>query len=431
MQIDISQDERFQSLIGFGANIAFIEGELNDHPQKEEIYDVMFADSGVDAMRLRNVFVDPEADLADTTELMNEASERLGRRPVLVLSSSSPPASLKVNSSALCAGNWDTCTLVRDAEGAFDYAGFAQYWHESLGAYLDAGIEPDFVSIQNDANWVPPQGASLETCRFLPEEGSTNVTIDGADVEVEYPGYADALRAVQASIEDLSWTPSFIGPETTSVQATIDFMNAMSDVDLAGIAHHLYATDAVAPDQEAAQALADLGRELSVPILQTEMTIEGMETALLMQHALVDIGASMYLQTDFVSSAGRTEPDKNALISLSDTAFTVNDPYYVFQHFSHDTQPGFTRIGAHSTQGDVRVSAWMAPDESSVTLVLVNPQTTSQTASLDFGDFAPATITVRRTVFPGSERYVDLGNLEPDQGLEIPAESIITLVAEQ
>lgn len=431
LEIELTPGERFQSLIGFGAAIAFVEGELNDHPQKDEIYDVMFSESGIDAMRLRNVLVNENAELVETVELMNAAEERLNHLPVIVLSSSSPPAALKANGSTLCEGNWDTCTLARNDAGEFDYAGFAQYWHDSLDEYLSAGLAPDFISIQNDSNWVPPAGAPLETCRFLPVQGTTNVTIDDTELEVEYPGYAEALREVQESFSDLSYTAAFVGPETTSVQATVDFVNEMGTMNLAGIAHHMYGT----PEEDSYSSLAELSRQESLPLLQTEMAAEGIETAQLMQEALVDVGSSMYLQTDFVTSAGRTTPDENALISLTETTYTVNDPYYTLQHFSRDTEPGFTRIGAQSTLDAVRVSAWMSPDEDKVTLVLVNPETTAETASVDFGDFVPATITGRRTVFAGTERYADLGRLETEAEteltLDLPAQSIITLVLEQ
>lgn len=427
--ITIDVDERHQTLLGFGAGIAFIESELVHHPEREALFDVMFVDSGFDALRLRNVFTTPGASLNDTVTLISAATERLGRSPTIVLTSSSPPAELKANASPLCAGNWDTCTLTRNAEDAFDYAGFAAFWRDSLDSYIAADLTPDFLSIQNDANWVPPASNPIETCRFLPEEGAATVNVDAMDLEIEYPGYVEALRAVRDAMSDLDDLPSFVGPEATGVEASVDFVRAMDEMELDAIAHHMYGIDALAPDREALTALGGLGVELNRPLLQTEMTGAGLEAALFAQHALVDIGASLYLQTDLVASAGRMTLDQSALVSLTENGFTVGDSYYALQHFARATDPGWTRVAADSTRSSLLVSAWLSPQEESVTLVLINASTAPEHVGVDLDEATSVHLT--RTVFSGVERHADLGELQLDQSFELPARAMATVTIER
>src|SRR5690606_8988467 len=130
---------------------AYLNNEVAEHPRSAALFDAMFSDTGLSVLRLRNRYGHEEdpAFLSSTQTIVDAATERLGRAPTIILNSASPPSSLKANGSTWCEGNPDTCTLVTLPDGSFDYAGFAGYWRESLDAYVAAGIEPDYVSIQN------------------------------------------------------------------------------------------------------------------------------------------------------------------------------------------------------------------------------------------------------------------------------------------
>src|SRR5690606_3381819 len=99
-----------------------------------------------------------------------------------------------------CGGNYDTCTLARLDDGSFDYEGFANYLRTSVEAYVEAGVPLDFLGIQNHPNLVPLLEDAGEACRFLPEEGTETVTVDGVDVDVPIAGYREALAAVRAAL---------------------------------------------------------------------------------------------------------------------------------------------------------------------------------------------------------------------------------------
>jgi hypothetical protein len=206
--VTVDSSVKHQTLLGFGAGTDWLTDEIAQHPAEAALYDAMFAESGLDAIRLFNRYDDfGTSDLSSSVEIMNAATERLGAPPTLLLTSTSPPAQLKANASELCSGNSDTCTLVRLADDSFDYAGFAGHWRAVLEAYTAAGIEPDYISIQNDPESVPPASSESDACRFLPREGTTTVELNGAEVQVEYPGYVEALAALQEALVGLPSVP--------------------------------------------------------------------------------------------------------------------------------------------------------------------------------------------------------------------------------
>ena len=58
------------------------------------------------------------------------------------------------------------CTLAK-VNGGYNYAGFAQYWYDSLNAYAALGVRPDFISLQNEPDFTPN---GYGGCRFDPAE---------------------------------------------------------------------------------------------------------------------------------------------------------------------------------------------------------------------------------------------------------------------
>ena len=183
--VTVDSSSRYQTLVGFGAGIGYADDAIVQHPSKTDLYDAMFGESGFDMLRLRNRYDGAnQEDLSAVSEILEAAAERIGRAPTTLLYSGSPPAALKANGERNCLGSPETCTLVQLADGSFDYAGFVAYWRASLQAYAGVGIAPDYIGIQNNPNWSPPEPDSIEACRFLPTEGTTTVSVDGRDVEV-------------------------------------------------------------------------------------------------------------------------------------------------------------------------------------------------------------------------------------------------------
>jgi glucuronoarabinoxylan endo-1,4-beta-xylanase len=426
--VTISSSIRYQTLVGFGASIAYQEGAIVAHPRKEALYDAMFGESGFDFFRLRNRYGHAGDDeLTRTFEIVSAASARLGRTPTLLLTSGSPPAQLKANGSAVCSGNLATCTLITRADGSFDYQGFADYWRASLEAYARAGIAPDYISIQNNPNWVPLATAALDGCRFLPIEGLTTVPIDGINVYIRYPGFAEALTAVATGLSGLASVPQIVGPETTGAAGVVDYAPHLEMASVSAFAHHLYGTDPSSVDREVLTTLHQLGQQYERPIFQTEMRADGLGTAVLMQNALVSGGASVYLQNDFVVPEAASITDVTDLISLGADGFTLEPTYFAIRHFARDTDPGWVRVDASTNVEQLLTSAWLSPSEDAFTVVLVNPSATEYLIELRLGELPATTSSVTLTAFAGVERAAELGPLSAERTVTIPGEAMVTV----
>lgn len=429
--VTVDASVTYQTLVGIGAGIGPETAAVAEYPDGEALYDAMFAESGFEALRLFNQYEDETTDLTRPREIVAAAAARIGREPTVLLSSASPPAALKASGSRACSGNPDTCTLVQLADGTFDYAGFANHWRTSLEAYAAAGVTPDYISIQNDPNWIPPSSENIDACGFLPTEGTTAVNVNGTDVDVEYPGYDEALTAVVQALEGLSPAPMVAAPEATGVESTRTYAAELDLSHVDAIAHHMYGSEPDAVDHDALRALDELGQQNSLPIFQTEMQAEGLDTAILAHHALSEAGASVYLQNTFVWSAALSStpesPSPLALIALTDTDLILLDPYYALSHYARDTEPGWVRLAATADQGGVLATAWQSPDEDALTVVIVNPEPPDAVVELAVGSATPSSSRVSRTVFSGVERFAALGELPASGIVVLPGESIVTV----
>lgn len=429
--VEVDDTVRHQALIGFGASLSYDERAIVDHPQKEALFDAMFEESGFDVVRIRNAYEPDSADDNEVIDLVAEiisaAAVRLGRTPTLFLQSGSPPASLKVNGERFCANSDVDCTLVRDAEGAYDYAGYAAYWRAALEAYEAADLHPDFVSVQNHPDWVSPDEVAIEACRFLPEEGTTTVTLpDGSEVQASFPGYAEALAAVKSASSDLA-DYVFAAAETAGPPLVGDFSGALTTDDYGALAFNLYGIDPDDVDRAALASVADLAASVNKPVLQTEMQENGLGTAILAHHTLVDANASAYLQLQFVGAT--SDDDSTVLIGIEDDAVSPLPAFHALRHFARFTDPGWQRVDARSDSETLLSSAWLSPDQTSLTLVFVNPSSTAIDARLTVPtafDEPLSRARMTRTVFDGVERSVDLG--APSERLvRVPGHSAITV----
>jgi glucuronoarabinoxylan endo-1,4-beta-xylanase len=416
-----------QTLAGFGAAVAYDESEITSHPEKAALEKTLFADLGLDVLRLRDRYGHTgDDDLTATRDLIAAASASLGRTPLLLLTSWSPPATLKANAAVNCSGNSETCTLVKNSSGGFDYASFATYWRSSLDAYAAVGISPDYIGIQNNPNWLPTAAQVGEACIFLPSEGTTTVTANGKNVTVSYPGYAEAQTATLKALRGFSPLPKVLAPETSDFASVQSYLAALDPSSLDAVAHHLYGVD---PDNVDLTALGAVDAILpDKPVFQTEMQADGIGTALLIHYTTTVENASAYLQTTLTSSATGPATNFDALVGVTATDYTIRQPYYAMRHYALNTDPGWTRVDANSTSSTMLASAWVSPAADALTVVLVNAGTADQTAELDFvnGGRLPHS-AVSRTVFDGVERGAVLGSLSDDAVVTIPARSIVTV----
>lgn len=419
---------RYQTLIGFGASLGYQEDFIVGHPQKEELFDAMFGESGFDVVRLRNRFEGSNGEALDVeAEILAAAEDRLGRAPIVYLTSGSPPAALKANADRYCSNGDPTCTLISDVNG-FDYAGFAEHWRSSLEAYEAVGVVADFVSIQNNANWIPPAPEGAEACRFLPQEGTVSVTTpDGATMDVAFPGYVEAMSAVRSAVATLPTTYSFVGPEIGPASLVSDYSAVIDEIDAVGV--NFYSQEANDVDVSSLEGARDLAEPGDKPLFQCEVYAEALDSAVFIHHALVSAGASGYLQQALAGPSNNlSEP---VLVGANGDAIQKHDTYYVMSHFSLFTDPGWIRVDTGSASQEVLSSAWLSPDEDALTIVLVNPGDEPVNVELNQEEDEGLLVGARvyRTALGGTERFADLGPLPEAGTIRLPARSVATVAS--
>ena len=426
-----------QTLEGFGAATAYQAYLLAG--RTDDIFQVLFVDSGLDILRLGNWYQNQgQTDTAttpfndnDEVQIVQKATAaRGGTPPKILMSSWTPPAYLKSNGvtkppfgsgASVPAG-----TLIQNG-GAYAYADFGDWWARSLQAYATAGVVPDWVSIQNEPDFFTNQ---WETCVFGPTEGATVAGIAAA-------GYGQALDAVSGAIgaATLAAPPVLLGPETTGFSGNVvqQYLDGLDPSKLGGIAHHLYGIPGDNPGPDAFNgSLGDLARSGAAEGLPTFMTEYSpnaptmFDTAWLINNALTVENASAYLYWELVWN--NTTP-ATGLVAIAgpspSAAYTVTDLYYALKHFARWTDPGWVRVDATSSVSAVRTSAFVSPDGTSLTLLLLNSGTEDHTVSVSPGAFPFGTLTVYRS--SGDSERTAVVAPESDGSIALPSRAIATV----
>lgn len=421
----VDPEDTHQTVEGFGASLAWYQGSLLTHPLADDLAEHAFAGLGLDILRFRNRYARSEepVDVAEEAAITERATASLGHPPRILLSSWSPPAALKAGGREGCNGNAAACTLVDDGDG-FAYQGFAEYWVDSLAFYREAGIDPEWISIQNEPDFTPN---GWEGCRFEPAETA------------ELPGYGEALAAVAAALADEGDEVALLGPEPQGVHYD-KVPNYMAELDaelLDGVAYHLYEQggDGVwdwrtpGPDSYVSAMRGAAAAARGLPIFQTEFQTDedefvdgGFETAWLIQDALVDGGVSAFLYWDLVW------PNSGLIALDGEGSYVLRDQYYAVRHFALHTDPGDVRVGTRTNVPGLRTSAFLSPDGERLTLVLLNVGDEALSVTLDLGELAGRGSDVYQTEFdPGQSRlWTELGAL--DDALDLPTRSVTTVV---
>lgn len=431
VRVTINPEQRHQTLEGFGAALAWHQGRLVGDVSPA-VYELLFPELGLDILRLRNRFERSDRtdrNLDEEVEIFRRATQALGRAPLLMLSSWSPPAGLKANGKERCSNNTN-CTLAQ-RDGTFVYDEFADWWLRSLSHYTSLGLAPTFVSIQNEPDFIP---GNWEGCKFTPDESS------------DYPAYGKALAAVHRRFAALEQRPRLLGPEVLGIHyhRVPQYLKALDTTLLYGVAHHIYerGDDAMwdwrSPGPDSFQdEMQEVRAATSLPTFQTEFNTDedqgvdgGFETAWLVHHTLVTQGAAAFLYWDLVWAGNK------GLVSLVGKTAKPRDHYYAMRHFARFTDPGFVRIGAESDSETVLASAYVSPNEQQLTWVLLN---TGHVVAATDVSYPPAFSTAEQSVVtmfrPGrSNRWVttpvtiDEKDGKAHLGIRLPARSVATIV---
>ena len=374
-EVMVIQPVRVQQTVdGFGAALAYYEGWLNEHPNKDMIYNAIFGELSLDLLRVRNAHGYDEQMVGRVKEYLEKAEE-IRDYPIPLLSTSwGPPASLKNTGDR---ENGGTLRYTMGPEGVeFDYEGFADWWAASMDAYAAQGIYPDYVSIQNEPGFT----ADWESCILKPTE-----VVTAADT---FAGYDKALDAVYDTLVKRDHVPKFVGPESVGIgyDNVENYINALDLSKLHAIGHHLY-HGANPENPYTSTNFAKVGDfHPEVPHWQTEFSQRGewMDLAGLMYMSLHDEEATAYFYWDLIWK------DPDGLVSLDNPyvsqsmwkyplGYKRNKKFYVFKQFSAFVEPGWKRVDLDLTGDIPKALAFVSPDMDSMACVVIN---TSETQSL-------------------------------------------------
>jgi glucuronoarabinoxylan endo-1,4-beta-xylanase len=404
----------YQELEGFGASGAFYENWLTAHPKKNEIYDVIFEQLGLDIYRLRNTYNIDSGSIDNSAQIV--AAAKL-RNPMIkiMISSWSPPASLKSND------NRREGTLKKDAYGNYMYDEFADWWADSLADFAAHNIIADYVSIQNEPDFTTPD---WDTCEFIPTE-----TTDLA-------GYDQAFEAVYQELDSrMSELPKLLAPETAGFIGFQSYIDAFIDTNHAyGYAHHLYNSTSGGSYSSPDSFITNMQYYASLynykPLFQTEYSrnsdfTDAMYTARHIHNSLVYEGVCAYFYWDLFWESPK------GLVSLDypwgnpSASYTINPVYYAFKQYSAFTDPSWSRVEASTDSGSLRISAFKSPDNTKLTIVIINIAAGGISLSLSLEDFSQTSSAVYRTSATENTAYI--GTFIEPGPLTLPARSITTI----
>ncbi|MFW6386924.1 MAG: dockerin type I domain-containing protein [Bacillota bacterium] len=431
LEINIEEDNTYQEIEGFGASVAYYGNWLPEHPNNDDIYDLIYNDLGIDILRLNNWFHDDRygyqadqwteddewEDEFDPVaeELVAEGKERTDDELKVMMTAWTPHPELKSTDSPVGG-------TLKQENGGFVYDQYADYWLDSLEQYAEIGVEPDYLSIQNE----PDYETSYESCLFDPEEGQN-------------ASYTEAYEAVYNKLNNnLDEMPEMIAPDVTGIgyNRVQEYVDELDQDILDGIGFHLYHggdndQDPHPPSfSDNLNALVEQYPDLKK--YQTEFYRgDAFNTAWTMHTNLTEGNVNAYLYWDLIWESG-------GLITLDDPTveeqqweyedgYYRTDSYYSVKHYSGYIEPGYQRVEADIDSSDIEVSAYISPDGESMTVVLLNTGQYDEVVYLNPDSFNIGGSEVYRTDWE-DEKTADIGSLGDGNSVEIPSETLVTVV---
>ena len=155
VSVTIDPTVSHQTLVGFGAATAYLADLLSG--RTDDIFQVLFVDSGLDILRLGNWYQNlsstdttpdtPFADSASVQIVQKAAAARGGTPPKILMSAWTPPAYLKSNGVTRPprdgSGQTYPAGTLSQSGGAYAYAEYADWWVRALQAYAAQGVGGD------------------------------------------------------------------------------------------------------------------------------------------------------------------------------------------------------------------------------------------------------------------------------------------------
>jgi glucuronoarabinoxylan endo-1,4-beta-xylanase len=448
-----------QTIMGFGGAEAFYASYLDSHPNESQIMTALFDPVnglGITFLRLQNNYYNYNGSNGstfdtDNTKIVIGATAALGTTPTILMSSWTPPASLKSNHSingctgvtnGNCSSGFGT---LAEVNGAYNYVGFGQFWLSSLQAYAALRVTPNYISIQNE----PDFPATYVACLFNPTEAPANL-YGGTE---SYASYGLAFDATYKAINggSLASVPQMIGPESFSTSNAQALLTQVPGNELAVVAHHLYNVSSYGGNPQSQVApMTTLNADYPTSLkFETEYyQTPGFYNAVDIHNALTIANDNVYLYWGLAwpsTLANGVSTDQQGLLYIDNpfnsqstwaypNGWTYNDAYYTLKHYSFFVRPGYIRYNASVSNADEDISVYQSPDTRTTVIVILNTSTnTTDTIGLDLSSITYANSTVYRSSFAtpitsqSAERWKNLGAYT-SQGTNLPPQSEVTVV---
>jgi len=414
-----------QEIEGFGGAAVYEPADLMNRPYTQEVCDMLFRDLGLDVLRIRNTYGYPDGgyNFNATGQVVAAAKQR---NPALKLELVpwSPAAYLKSNESINGGG-----TLGKDINDNYRYDDYAQWWADSLNAFANIGVVPDYISIQNE----PDVETDYDSMKFNPVEDS------------DYAGYNKAFEAVFNKLDgNVSPMPKMIGPETAGYSSgDYDYSprGARDYIDNLINQNHCYAfsfhpyNDAYGtygfdnPDF-LLDSMEDFGASYGYkPLIMTEFCrlnktpdfADAVNLGWHIHNFLTYMGVTSYYHWTLFRGYGT-----GGAINIADpNTYIVRDLYWFLKAYAHFTDPGWIVLESWADSEDLRITAFKNPEETKLTIVILNKSDNTDGVMLDLVDFSPLSSKVYRSSQTEHWRY--LGIFNPSQQLICPRKSITTI----
>ncbi len=441
LQYTFQPDKKHQTIDGFGGAFTWYSDQVFSAGKNTDgLLDAFFTDAKMSVIRFKNEYAYRTEDYAGNVgpmlriyEAAAERAANYGEEPTILLSCWSPPAGLKSNQSIDGGGS-----LAKHEDGTYMYEEYARWWVDSVKFYRDWDIKIDYVSIQNECDFV----AGYDGCEFAPTETDTQASYAKAFLAV--------YDAMQAEFGDEA--PKMIAPETMSCEPLrlYDYVKEIIETkpeSIYGIGYHLYVGGDSDEENNTVKYdsflwnFMDMEKyfgEYGYARWQTEFFRgRGLQTAALINNAMTQADMNAYIYWSAVWPNDNADFETGELIGLHNKnkdGWNICADYYALRHFSEFIRPGYTRVEASMQGGmDFKTSAYMSEDGKTLVLVVINLGDTEETLQIPTGEQHLAESLVYQSVLGLEDSsknilYQKIGALQADHTVKLPGESITTVV---
>jgi glucuronoarabinoxylan endo-1,4-beta-xylanase len=429
VDLTISTDLHHQEMVGFGGALTWYSSWVYHGGQTnaDVVNSLIFEDAGLDVLRLKNwyyptnypagtapVGMDSQESF-DTNQDYYDAAKAANTNIQVLLSSWSPPASLKSNNVRTNGGT------LKMGTGGYMYDELAQYW---VDAFDNMGWSPDYLSFQNEPGYV----ASWDSCILRPTETTNNA------------GYAEAADAIWNAIKDRPDAPKLIGSEAENIgTATWSDWNGGASVNtfealntpllsrsyFAAHGYHIYNLGGVSQIDGINNQLNMIKNSFGDrPNWMTEYSSSSMnwlEAAQVIHNTVVEANAAAYIYWTLVWETS----SPSAMIGIEwDGTYRVGDHFYTLKHYAKYVDKGYHRIDVAGSNNDIKASGYLSPKGTNMTLVVINKSTTNKVVNLLHNSLPVQSTTAFQSVT--SNFYQPLGSIDIDTPQDLPPESLTT-----